>query len=50
MSDEDTVFTNDGQGGFTSLDSSGTVKATGLDPVDNLIMLAGALADQDGEE
>ncbi len=36
----------DGRGGFVSVDS-GVTTASGGDPVDNLINLAGQLADQD---
>jgi len=42
--------TTDGRGGFGSVDNSGVTTATGGDPVDNLINLAGQLADQDDNE
>lgn len=42
--------TTDGRGGFGSVDDNGVTTATGGDPVDNLINLAGQLADQDGDK
>lgn len=37
----------DGKGGFASSDNDGVTAASGGDPVDNLIELAGKLADED---
>jgi hypothetical protein len=41
----------DGRGGFVSVDNDGVAFGNGhVDPVDNLIALAGALADADGDD
>lgn len=40
----------DGQGGFDSVGNEGVASSTGGDPVDNLIALAGQLADQDDKD
>lgn len=46
--DSGTIST-DGKGGFANVNNDGVTSSTGGDPVDNLINLAGQLADQDDQ-